>query len=120
MKRSPMGPSMSSTSNRCPVARPTLARGKRRHHHSICSRLVLASFSPWAVMGCLPIDPQSGSPQEQPTPEPGRPLGLCEVSAGLLERAVHVVDQLAGLLGQVGGVVLGPGRPGLAVAVVVD
>jgi hypothetical protein len=64
---SPAEPRTIRASKLAPVARPTFASGKRRHHQVSRMGSVVASAAPWEGNGWAPTLAQAGSPQEQPT-----------------------------------------------------
>ena len=64
---SPVEPCTTRASKLVPVARPTLASGKRRHHQVRRMGSVVASAAPWEGSGWAPTLAQAGSPHEQAT-----------------------------------------------------
>jgi hypothetical protein len=72
MVAAPAGPSTSRTSNRCPVARPTLAVGRRVRHRAMTAGSVLASRTLRHQLAARMLGPHARFPQEQP--QPTRPL----------------------------------------------
>ena len=64
---SPTEPRTIRASKPTPVASPTLASGKRRHHQVSRMGSVVASAAPWEGSGWAPTLVQVGSPHEQAT-----------------------------------------------------